>query len=242
GWLSLSQARYSLGCHRVSSLQYGATMVPRVRAGAGGALRFQEVPGTGGDPDPQPEGGGSDGLRQRRGPPAKGGVSPRPPPDPLNWFGVLVPPSLRQAQGSFVQGVTVALEVAELQEAVAAATTRYRHLLRRKCHPPGDSETLGDTGTTGDTQTLGDTGTTGDTEDLGDTKTVGTLGDTKTTGDTETLGDTGTLGDTETTEDARTFGDTETTGDTQDLGDTAGDTELPVEVTATSLSVRPSVP
>uniref|UniRef100_A0A8D2PJY0 Vacuolar ATPase assembly protein VMA22 n=1 Tax=Zosterops lateralis melanops TaxID=1220523 RepID=A0A8D2PJY0_ZOSLA len=31
GWLSLAQARYSLGCHRVSSLQYGATMVPRVR-------------------------------------------------------------------------------------------------------------------------------------------------------------------------------------------------------------------
>ena len=31
GWLSLSHARYSLGCHRVSALQYGATMEPRVR-------------------------------------------------------------------------------------------------------------------------------------------------------------------------------------------------------------------
>uniref|UniRef100_A0A8B9MMB0 Uncharacterized protein n=1 Tax=Accipiter nisus TaxID=211598 RepID=A0A8B9MMB0_9AVES len=44
------------------------------------------------------------GLRQRRGPPEKGGAPPRAPPDPLAWFGVLVPPSLRQAQGSFIQG------------------------------------------------------------------------------------------------------------------------------------------
>ncbi|XP_072705010.1 coiled-coil domain-containing protein 115 [Ciconia boyciana] len=70
GWLSLSQARYSLGCHRVPSLQYGATMVPRVRVlprqDPGGAPHFEEVPGTGGDPDPQQ--GGGDGLRQRRVP------------------------------------------------------------------------------------------------------------------------------------------------------------------------------
>ncbi|XP_054043492.1 coiled-coil domain-containing protein 115, partial [Rissa tridactyla] len=84
---------------------------------------------------PTPSWGGGDGLRQRRAPPAKGGAPPRRPPDPLTWFGVLVPPSLRQAQGSFVQGVTVALEVAGLQEAVTAATTRYRALLRRTRHP-----------------------------------------------------------------------------------------------------------
>ncbi|XP_027488872.1 coiled-coil domain-containing protein 115-like [Corapipo altera] len=86
GWLSLAQARYSLGCHRVSSLQYGATMVPRVRVShrqdPGGRPHFEEVLGTGGDPeDPNPQQDG--GLRQRRGAPEKGGgphpAPPRPP-------------------------------------------------------------------------------------------------------------------------------------------------------------------
>uniref|UniRef100_A0A8C3UYE3 Vacuolar ATPase assembly protein VMA22 n=1 Tax=Catharus ustulatus TaxID=91951 RepID=A0A8C3UYE3_CATUS len=96
GWLSLAQARYSLGCHRVSSLQYGATMVPRVRVchSRGGVT----VRGGLGGPQKVPR------LRQRRGAPERGGSPPRPPPDPLSWFGVLVPPSLRQAQGSFQKG------------------------------------------------------------------------------------------------------------------------------------------
>lgn len=148
GWLCLAQARYSLGCHRVSSLQYGATMVPRVRVlprqEPGGPPRFEEVPGAGEDPE-DPQEGGDDGLRQRRGPPEKGGAPPRSPPDPLSWFGVLVPPPLRQAQGSFTQGLTVALEVAELQSAVAAAAARYRDLRRRH----GDSGSAGDNGTCG---------------------------------------------------------------------------------------------
>ncbi|KAM8793678.1 coiled-coil domain-containing protein 115 [Eudromia elegans] len=113
GWLSLSQARYALGCHRVSSLQYGATMVPRVRVthslGPGGAPRFEELLAPeGAPPEPPP------GPRQRRGAPprpgappeeAPGAPPPKPPPrDPLTWFGILVPRSLRQAQGSFRQG------------------------------------------------------------------------------------------------------------------------------------------
>ncbi|XP_054664550.1 coiled-coil domain-containing protein 115 [Grus americana] len=146
GWLSLSQARYSLGWHRVSALQYGATMAPRVRVlhrqELGGSPRFEEVPGT----EPEAQLGG-DGLRQRRGPPEKGGAAPaRAPPDPLAWFGVLVPPSLRQAQGCFVQGVTVAVELAGLQGAVMAAATRYRALLRRGGGESGDSEGEGDDG------------------------------------------------------------------------------------------------
>ncbi|KAM4643642.1 coiled-coil domain-containing protein 115 [Amazona ochrocephala] len=147
GWLSLSHARYSLGCHRVSSLQYGATMAPRVRVLAsqdpGEPLHFEEVPGTGDDPEDPQEGGGN-GLRQRRGPSEKGGAPSRPPPDPLTWFGVLVPPSLRRAQGSFTQGVTLALEVAELQSAVTAAAERYRALRRRQRRPRVDTEGKGD--------------------------------------------------------------------------------------------------
>ncbi|XP_057287312.1 coiled-coil domain-containing protein 115 [Pezoporus wallicus] len=127
GWLSLSQARYSLGCHRVSALQYGASMEPRVRVlprqDPGAPPRFEEVPGTGGDPEDPQEGEGK-GLRQRRGPPEKGGAPPRPPPDPLTWFGVLVPLPLRRAQGSFSQAVSLVLDVATLQSAVAAAAAR----------------------------------------------------------------------------------------------------------------------
>ncbi|XP_077645732.1 vacuolar ATPase assembly protein VMA22 isoform X1 [Lonchura striata] len=161
GWLSLAQARYSLGCHRVSSLQYGATMVPRVRVchrqDPEGRPHFEEVPGTGGDPeDPDPQQGGGDGLRQRRGAPEKGGVPSRPPTDPLGWFGVLVPPTLRQAQGSFQRGVTLAVEVAELQATVEAAAARYRQLLRQKRHLARDSQSP--TGTPGDSKdTEGDT-------------------------------------------------------------------------------------
>ncbi|XP_027486821.1 coiled-coil domain-containing protein 115 isoform X1 [Corapipo altera] len=189
GWLSLAQARYSLGCHRVSSLQYGATMVPRVRVShrqdPGGRPHFEEVLGTGGDPeDPNPQQDGGDGLRQRRGAPEKGGGPTRPPPDPLGWFGVLVPPSLRQAQGSFQGGVTLAVEVAELQGTVDAMATRYRHLLRQKrllARERGDRETPGDSSSSGTPA---------------DTETTGMPGDIKTRGDTEggtvTTGDTGT--------------------------------------------------
>lgn len=96
GWLSLSHARYTLGCHRVSALQYGATMEPRVRVVPrldpnGGSPQFEEVSGSGGDPenvDP-PMGGDGEGLRQRRGqeklsgsPPEYKGGSPPPPKTP----------------------------------------------------------------------------------------------------------------------------------------------------------------
>ncbi|KAM9250190.1 coiled-coil domain-containing protein 115 [Cariama cristata] len=197
GWLSLSHARYSLGCHRVSSLQYGAAIAPRLRVlprqEPGGAPRFEEVPG-GDAEEPDPPRGGGDGLRQRRGPPEKGGAPPRAPPDPLSWFGVLVPPSLRQAQRSFSQGVTVAVELAGLQGAVTAAAARYRALVRRKRRlagdviaPPGDViEPLGDViGPPGDVIKTG-----GDAiEPPGDVETLDDI-----TGDADITGDVGTHG------------------------------------------------
>lgn len=192
GWLSLSQARYALGCPRVSALQYGATMEPRVRVlprqDPGGAPRFEEVPGQGGDPeDVSPQlGGGHGGLRQRRGqeensgpPPQKNPPPRRPPQDPLTWFGVLVPRSLRQAQGSFVEGVTLAVELAGLQGAARAAAERYRALLRGH-GDGGDTAGPGDGGDGGDSGTHGDGGTGKDTETPGD---IGTCGDIGTHGD-----------------------------------------------------------
>ncbi|XP_068026598.1 coiled-coil domain-containing protein 115 [Melanerpes formicivorus] len=160
GWFSLSQARYSLGCHRVSSLQYGAAMVPRVRVrprqDPGGPLRFEEVPGTGEDPQELRREGDSE-LRQRRPPPKTEGAAPRPKPpvDPLTWFGVLVPPSLRQAQGSFCQAVSLALEVAELQGQVAAAIAHYRHLLASGGTAGDSSESPGGREPVDATQPLG---------------------------------------------------------------------------------------
>ncbi|XP_068780316.1 coiled-coil domain-containing protein 115 isoform X2 [Struthio camelus] len=130
----LEQARYALGCHRVSALQYGATMVPRVRVaarpGPGGAPRFEELLAPGGAPAEPPT--PPAGLRQRHGAPPAPPPAPAPPRDPLTWFGILVPRSLRQAQGSFCQGVSLAVELAELQGAVTAAGARYRALLRRR--------------------------------------------------------------------------------------------------------------
>ncbi|XP_062473060.1 coiled-coil domain-containing protein 115 isoform X4 [Pezoporus occidentalis] len=100
GWLSLSQARYSLGCHRVSALQYGATMEPRVRVlprqDPGAPPRFEEVPGSGGDPEDPQEGEG--------------------------------------------KAVSLALDVAALQSAVAAAAARYRALLGGQRRPRADTE------------------------------------------------------------------------------------------------------
>ncbi|RLV62033.1 hypothetical protein DV515_00019750 [Chloebia gouldiae] len=68
------------------------------------------------------------------------------------------------------KGVTLAVEVAELQATVEAAAARYRQLLRQKRHPAGDSgDSQSPTGTPGDSKdTEGDTVTpvtTSDTED-----------------------------------------------------------------------------
>ncbi|XP_064900457.1 coiled-coil domain-containing protein 115 isoform X2 [Columba livia] len=238
GWLSLSQSRYSLGCHRVSSLQYGATIVPRVtvlpRQDPGGHWDFLEVTGT---RDPQQPLGGDDGLRQRRGDPISGKGTPTSPPrdphDPLRWFGVLVPPSLRRAQENFSRGVAVAVELAGLQGAMTAATNRYRLLMGMK-RKRGDIGDIGDIETTGDIETIGDSEAVGDIETIGDTEAVGdiettgdieTIGDIEAVGDNETKGDTGSSGDTETLGDIETVGDMGTLGDTETLGDieTMGD-------------------
>ncbi|XP_069503673.1 coiled-coil domain-containing protein 115 [Ambystoma mexicanum] len=60
---------------------------------------------------------------------ADGLVSPQ---DPLKWFGILVPQSLKHAQNSFRQGVTLASEVAELQSSIEATRTKYQKLLLKK--------------------------------------------------------------------------------------------------------------
>uniref|UniRef100_A0A8C0IUQ8 Vacuolar ATPase assembly protein VMA22 n=1 Tax=Chelonoidis abingdonii TaxID=106734 RepID=A0A8C0IUQ8_CHEAB len=84
-------------------------------------------------------------LRQRKGPGKT--AAPRPPlgaapesdsqrgassQDPLTWFGILVPQSLRQAQSSFREGILLAAEIASLQSDIEATLAQYRALLERK--------------------------------------------------------------------------------------------------------------
>ncbi|XP_072884697.1 coiled-coil domain-containing protein 115 [Hemitrygon akajei] len=91
----------------------------------------------------KPEGGGEKGLcaeeevctpqasEEDRERPSRPG---RPPlaRDPLKWFGVLVPHSLRLAQASFKEVMELAAEVATLQSRISNSKSRYRDLLRQK--------------------------------------------------------------------------------------------------------------
>uniref|UniRef100_A0A8C8RDD4 Vacuolar ATPase assembly protein VMA22 n=1 Tax=Pelusios castaneus TaxID=367368 RepID=A0A8C8RDD4_9SAUR len=158
GWFSLSKSRFAMGCKSVSALQYGARMEPLVRVQAreagSGQFVFQVIPGES-DPvlDTAEESPAVDEigppeqvLRRRKGPGYMEEVEhpleadPTPPhsqhgasaQDPLTWFGILVPQSLRQAQSSFREGILLAGEIATLQSDIEATQTQYQALLQRK--------------------------------------------------------------------------------------------------------------
>ncbi|XP_059499152.1 coiled-coil domain-containing protein 115 [Stegostoma tigrinum] len=52
--------------------------------------------------------------------------------DPLRWFGVLVPQSLRDAQASFKEVMELAAEVATLQSSLMSTKAEYQALLQQK--------------------------------------------------------------------------------------------------------------
>lgn len=52
--------------------------------------------------------------------------------DPLKWFGILVPQSLKQAQSSFKQVIELAAEIAALQSAVLASRVELQQLMKEK--------------------------------------------------------------------------------------------------------------
>ncbi|XP_077009531.1 vacuolar ATPase assembly protein VMA22 isoform X2 [Tamandua tetradactyla] len=109
GWLSLSKSRYAMGAKSVGPLQYSSRMEPQV------CVRISEVQDqlpqfqvvSAGARTPEDVGPREAALRRRKG--LTKTQEPEPsaaPQDPLNWFGILVPLSLRQAQASFSEGVT----------------------------------------------------------------------------------------------------------------------------------------
>ncbi|XP_072480726.1 coiled-coil domain-containing protein 115 [Notamacropus eugenii] len=64
--------------------------------------------------------------------PPPAAVAPAPERDPLTWFGILVPQSLRQAQGSFRAALLLAGEIAALQSRIEWGRARVQGLLREK--------------------------------------------------------------------------------------------------------------
>ncbi|XP_062314167.1 coiled-coil domain-containing protein 115 [Osmerus eperlanus] len=55
-----------------------------------------------------------------------------PQQDPLKWFGILVPQSLKQAQSSFKQGIELSAEIAALQSEVLRTRRQLQQLLKDK--------------------------------------------------------------------------------------------------------------
>uniref|UniRef100_A0A2K5ZA76 Vacuolar ATPase assembly protein VMA22 n=2 Tax=Mandrillus leucophaeus TaxID=9568 RepID=A0A2K5ZA76_MANLE len=121
GWLSLAKARYAMGTKSVGPLQYASHMEPQVCLQASeaqeGLQKFKVV--RSGVHAPEDVGPREGALRRRKGP-TKTPVpqSSDAPRDPLNWFGILVPHSLRQAQASFRDGLQLAADIASLQNRI----------------------------------------------------------------------------------------------------------------------------
>lgn len=68
-------------------------------------------------------------MRRRKGPTKTPEPEPTTAPqDPLNWFGILVPHSLRQAQASFRDGLQLAGDIATLQIRISWGQSQLRKL------------------------------------------------------------------------------------------------------------------
>ncbi|XP_033484258.1 vacuolar ATPase assembly protein VMA22 isoform X2 [Epinephelus lanceolatus] len=59
-------------------------------------------------------------------------IEQNPQQDPLKWFGILVPQSLKQAQSSFRQVIELSAEIATLQTAVLNTRRELQHSMKNK--------------------------------------------------------------------------------------------------------------
>ncbi|XP_061470387.1 coiled-coil domain-containing protein 115 [Rhineura floridana] len=153
GWFSLSKSRYAMGNKSVSTLQYGHQMIPLVRVKTSkkekGQVEFHVVSEDVDAPKQKVIGaveefGPSEQVLRRRKGPGKTEAPTQPQnatskpteglghPNPLNWFGILVPQSLRQAQKTFQEGIHLAAEIASLQSEIETIRRCYRELLGKK--------------------------------------------------------------------------------------------------------------
>uniref|UniRef100_U3FXB1 Vacuolar ATPase assembly protein VMA22 n=1 Tax=Micrurus fulvius TaxID=8637 RepID=U3FXB1_MICFL len=153
GWFSLSKSRYAMGNKSVSTLQYGHQMTPSIwietSKAEDGQTQFQVITEDafkGKDESPAflEEIGPSEQVLRRRKAPGKAedvaqsqNAASQPAEnlghqDPLNWFGILVPQSLRQAQKTFREGIHLAAEIASIQSEIEATRSYYQSLLEKK--------------------------------------------------------------------------------------------------------------
>ncbi|XP_061590934.1 coiled-coil domain-containing protein 115 [Cololabis saira] len=158
GWFSITKARYSMGNKQVSTLQYASEMEPlvcvQVRTVDNGEVEFRtekcaqkcsEEPTN--DVVPVEDIGPTEGVRRRNMPkkdlPKKAPNEdtntgraqrrqPNPQQDPLKWFGILVPQSLKQAQSSFKQVIDLSAEIAALQIAVLNTRQELKEGMKNK--------------------------------------------------------------------------------------------------------------
>lgn len=134
GWLSLAKARYAMGAKSVGPLQYASRMEPQVCVRASevqdGLQTFRVIKA--GAQTPEDVGPREASLRRRKGstktPDSESSAAPK---DPLNWFGILVPHSLRQAQASFQDGLQLAADIASLQTRITWRRSQL-HGLQKK--------------------------------------------------------------------------------------------------------------
>ncbi|XP_054944541.1 coiled-coil domain-containing protein 115-like [Physeter macrocephalus] len=118
GWLSLSKARYAMGAKSVGPLQYASHVEPQVHVctskAQDGLQKFWMV--RAGTQTPEEAGPHKAVLHRCKGLTRTPEPDPSPAPqDPLNWFGILAPHRLRQAQASFREGLQLAADMASLQ-------------------------------------------------------------------------------------------------------------------------------
>ncbi|XP_072304675.1 coiled-coil domain-containing protein 115 [Eucyclogobius newberryi] len=145
GWFSMSKARYSMGNKQVSSLQYANEIEPRIRVHTqpleNGGMKFSTHKTTlkSNEPKPVEDVGPQETAVRRRNKniqnteceesektiPSQSCESQKMrkcdknlQQDPINWFGILVPQTLKQAQSSFKQVIELSVDIASLQTAI----------------------------------------------------------------------------------------------------------------------------
>eukprot|EP01090_Pellita_catalonica_P015033 TRINITY_DN3966_c0_g1_i1.p1 TRINITY_DN3966_c0_g1~~TRINITY_DN3966_c0_g1_i1.p1 ORF type:complete len:158 (+),score=26.65 TRINITY_DN3966_c0_g1_i1:244-717(+) len=118
GHWNISQARYAMGgFNSITPLQYDNNMKP---------TRFYEK-------DTTEIKSTESSLRNRKGGDDDQDQSPLPKQaDPIQWFGYLTPPSLRQSQTDFISATTIVYDIAETRKKMTALSDQYRSLLQEK--------------------------------------------------------------------------------------------------------------
>ncbi|CAG07373.1 unnamed protein product, partial [Tetraodon nigroviridis] len=99
GWYSISKARYSMGNKQVSALQYASEMEPLIHVHIQRKRQDKQ-----GKKDMAKKAACKESFESAAEAVQHRKKEPNPWQDPLKWFGILVPQSLKQAQSSFTQG------------------------------------------------------------------------------------------------------------------------------------------